>query len=197
MQLPIRKKRPMVFHIKYWSMTILIEQATMYESIIFRRLLEQDRLQERWTDFIDNNTTIEVKRPYKLIPGIKKRIKAIVLWTQKELMQEVYQLWDLSYESVYTWVDMWSNWRKSLEWSEIVDVCGWDLRSALEIQKVCTREQYERMVDRVIFKSYEKSEETQKINDSMLMNKRGWLTEEQLEMRDFVREAGKSERLRI
>lgn len=185
--LPVRKKRPIRIETKYWFMDILVIQATLYESIRFRSILEQDRISERWNDFIDQNSKITLKWWYKFMPWMKNKVKKSVLLTQKTLIQEVYDLRDLSYKSVYLWVEMGWDGRKSLEWSELVDICGWDILSAVRIQQECTREQYDWMLDRIIFKNLEKDDKGRAINDSMLMTKNKWLTKEESDLRDLIK----------
>lgn len=169
-------------------MLVNILQATYAESLRFTDLLNQDRLSDRWTEFLEKNVEIHPKGIYKYLWWYKDKIRNIVMSRNIWLINDVKEKRDKDYESIYIWVDFsWVDGRKSLPDSEILDVLPAFGISLLDLFDKCTKEQYLRMIDQITFKSFEQTEKYHKYNNQALSKVRSVVTNDMAEMRDIVK----------
>lgn len=187
--LPIRKVFRNKYDTKYGSILLEYKQATIEEQNLFFK-------QKGWEWFYnfcaENGTYTELTKWQGLFKKYYYRKTLMVLMQNvKDIYREVAGNMFRQHQSIYEWVDTSytdkPRGRKAINGSDMVDVLKeFNIPWPLTLIENYTYEQYERMVDRILFRHFESDKKSQVVNDRVL----GWtssLTADQIDLLSVIK----------
>lgn len=162
---PFRKSYETAISTKYGSCFLRYSENMMWEAMLMVDWFENlDYIVEWYRKFIDAHTD------YGAVNDMKKwLIRSELIENPQLLVEKTRANLNPHRETIYKWIALPSNGRKSIFWLDMLTICKeFNIAWPNDLLENYTLAQYERMTDAIVFASFESDKKTRGINTKAL-----------------------------